>query len=150
MGVLLKHLYPQAKVYALDTYEGMPVTDFNADSCPAGIFNETSLDELRAYLLSIGLDNVFPVKGLFQDTLDGVLAKGETFGLAHIDADIYTACKYAQDTIWPAMAPGGYLVYDDATDSACIGAMQAAEEMVRERGIHSEQVHPHLVFRAKM
>ena len=69
------------------------------------------------------------------------------FGLAHIDCDIYSAVKYCQDTMWDQMCKGGYLVYDDALVSSCIGATQAVEELIMERRVHCEQIWPHAVFR---
>ena len=46
------------------------------------------------------------------------------------------------------MTKGGYLIYDDANVASCIGATQAAEELILDRKIHTEQVYPHYVFRA--
>jgi hypothetical protein len=46
------------------------------------------------------------------------------------------------------MCKGGYLVYDDAHISSCIGATQAVEELIMERRVHCEQIWPHFVFRA--
>jgi predicted O-methyltransferase YrrM len=150
MAMVLRELYPHAKVYALDTYEGMPTIDHSVDICTEGMFSSEGLDEIKEHAKNLGLDNIVFVKGLFQDTLPDLIASGLKFGLAHIDADIYSACKYAQNTIWPAMVPGGYLVYDDALDSACIGAMQAVEELILEKGVRSEQVFPHFVFRTHL
>jgi hypothetical protein len=45
-------------------------------------------------------------------------------------------------------APGGYVVYDDATASTCIGAAQAVDERIADRRAHSEPVFPYFVFRA--
>ena len=46
------------------------------------------------------------------------------------------------------MTSGGYVAYDDADVSSCIGATQAVEELIIERRIHCEQIWPHFVFRA--
>lgn len=48
------------------------------------------------------------------------------------------------------LAPGGYLVFDDATISSCLGATEVVENLaIRRDGLNSEQVFPHVVFRAK-
>src|SRR6202041_3540957 len=117
---------PEAKVYALDTFGGMPKTDKTIDAHSAGDFSDTSLEALNQRINELELKNLFPVKGLFQETFPD-LAPGEKFGLAHLDADIYSAIKYAQDAVWPRMTKGGYVVYDDADVSSCIGATQAVE-----------------------
>jgi predicted O-methyltransferase YrrM len=147
MALVLQEVAPEAKVYALDTYGGMPATDKSIDAHNAGDFADTSLDELNRRIGDLRLKNLVPVKGLFQETFP-CLAVGEKFGLAHIDADIYSAIKYAQDAVWPRMTKGGYVVYDDADFSSCIGATQAVEELIQERKAHSEQIWPHFVFRA--
>lgn len=146
MAAVLKELYPAAKVYALDTYAGMPETDIDRDLHRAGDFATASLPELMDRASQFGLDNLIPVKGLFADTFPKL--SGVSFGLAHIDCDIYPAVKYSQDAVWPQMAKGGYLVYDDADVSSCIGATEAVEDLIIERRIHMEQVWPHWVVRA--
>jgi predicted O-methyltransferase YrrM len=147
MAVILAEMYPKAKVYALDTFEGMPETDHSKDLHNAGDFRDTSMDAIHAAIGRLGLKNLELVKGLVEDTaIDTYKAVG-SFGLAHLDLDIYPALKYSQDSVWPYMTKGGYLIYDDATFSSCIGATQAAEELIIERNIHTEQVYPHFVFR---
>ena len=43
---------------------------------------------------------------------------------------------------------GGYVVFDDATVSSCIGATEAVEDLlIRRDGLNSEQIYPHFVFR---
>lgn len=145
MARLLRLVAPEAIVYALDTFEGMPDTDKTIDAHHRGDFAETSYDALCRRIDELKLDNLVPVRGLFQETFP-TLSTGKV-GLAHIDADIYSAIKYAQDAVWPRMTGGGYVVYDDAEVSSCIGATQAVEELIQERRVHSEQIWPHFVFR---
>ena len=148
MAWILRELYPQAKVYACDTYAGMPATDLTRDAHYAGDFADTSQADLEARRDALGLTNLIVVRGRFEDTFPAIAASGETFGLAHIDCDIYSAVKYAQEEVWPHMTKGGYLVYDDADAPTCIGATEAVEELIMDRRIHAEQVWPHWVFRA--
>jgi hypothetical protein len=47
------------------------------------------------------------------------------------------------------MVPGGYMVFDDATYSSCLGATEAVETLaIRRDGLNSEQIYPHFVFRS--
>lgn len=146
MALVLREIAPAAKIYALDTFAGMPTTDRSIDAHNAGDFKDTSLDDLDRRIEELGLTNLIPVKGLFQDTF-ATLPADAMFGLAHIDADIYSAVKYAQDAVWPRMTPGGYVVFDDADVSSCIGATQAVEELIMEKRVHCEQIWPHFVYR---
>ncbi|NWG53836.1 MAG: class I SAM-dependent methyltransferase [Hydrogenophilaceae bacterium] len=145
MALIMRELNPSAKVYALDTFTGMPETDKTRDAHSAGDFSDASLPVLNERIAQLGLTNLLPVQGLFEDTFPGLDAG--PFGLAHIDCDIYSGVKFAQDAVWPRMCAGGYVVYDDATVSSCLGATEAVEELILERKIHSEQVWPHFVFR---
>ncbi len=147
MAALLRELYPEAKVFALDTFEGMPDVDQSLDNHRRGDFGDANLQRIQRQAEAYGLTNLTLVKGLIQDTADTVYEVGAPFGLAHIDVDIYSAVKYSQDSVWAHMTPGGYVVYDDATVSSCIGATQAVEELVIDRHVHSEQIFPHFVFR---
>jgi predicted O-methyltransferase YrrM len=147
MALVMRELAPKATIYALDTFAGMPTTDKALDAHNAGDFGDSSLDDLNRRIDELTLTNLVPVKWLFQDTFT-TLPSDTTFGLAHIDADIYSAVKYAQDVVWPRMTPGGYIVYDDADVSSCIGATQAVEELIMDKRVHCEQIWPHFVYRA--
>jgi hypothetical protein len=67
--------------------------------------------------------------------------------MAHIDADIYSAIKFAQAAVWPRNDLGSYVVYDDAEYLTTLGATQAVEELIQEKRVHCEQIWPHFVFR---
>lgn len=148
MARVLQAVAPKAVIYACDTYAGMPQSDAGRDLHGPGDFADASYEALAKRRDKFKLKNLELAKGLFQDTFPAIAAKGRRFGLAHIDCDIYSGVKYAQDAVWPHMARGGYVVYDDADAPSCIGATEAVEELVMERRLHSEQVWPHWVFRA--
>ena len=148
LATVLKSVDPSARVHALDTFAGMPTCDGEIDAHHGGDFSDADLAGLLARRELLGLDNLFIHQGLFEKTYPRVAAMAPGFGLAHIDADIYSACRYASDAVWPHMRAGGYVVFDDATVASCLGATQVVEELIRERGLHSEQVSPHVVFRA--
>jgi hypothetical protein len=147
MAACLEELYPTAIVYALDTYEGMPATDPAIDLHRAGDFSDVDLAELESVARAHAIDNIRFVKGRFEDTVRQVYNSAGGFGLAHIDCDILSAVRFAQDTVLPFVCRGGYLVYDDAGVSSCLGATQAVEEFVMTHRTHSEQIWPHFVFR---
>lgn len=148
MAALAKRLLPGVQVYALDTFEGMPPTDRAIDVHSAGDFASTNVDEIRSAAAGLGLDNLHCVKGLFEDTAPALLRDVGRIALAHIDCDIYSACRFAYDVTKPYMVDGGYYVFDDATVSSCIGATEVVEDFVIGRdGLRSEQIYPHFVFR---
>ena len=142
-------LHPALRVYALDTYEGMPDTDEAIDAHRAGDFDDADLEGLKAIALEHELDNIEFRAGRFEDTAGKALLDAGPIALAHIDCDIRSAVAYSYEAARPYMVPGGYLVFDDATVSSCIGATEAVEDLVIGRdGLRSEQINPHFVFRA--
>lgn len=149
MARVARELHPGVKVYALDSFAGMPATDKTVDAHNEGDFADVDLDELRAYVARIGLDNLEFAKGYFEDTAAGVLERAGSIALAHIDCDILPSVRYSYEAVKPHMADGGYLVFDDATVSSCIGATEVVEDLlIRRDGLHSEQIFPHFVFRS--
>jgi Macrocin-O-methyltransferase (TylF) len=149
MAYVVKRLYPGMKVYALDTFEGMPETDKSIDMHTKGDFNNANFDTLKTYKDSLGLDNLILIKGLFEDTNAKVMQEAKHVSMAHIDCDIHSAVKFSYDAVKPFMVKGGYYVFDDATVSSCLGATEAVEDIViRRDGLSSEQIWPHFVFRA--
>lgn len=148
MAYIAKQLYPGMKVYALDSFVGMPPTDKNVDAHNAGDFSDTDLASLQARVDELGLDNLILVKGFFEDTNAGVMNEAGKISLAHIDCDIGPAVKYSYEGVKPFMVEGGYLVFDDATVSSCIGATEVVEDLlIRRDRLNSEQIWPHFVFR---
>lgn len=144
MATLLAELYPKARVYAFDTFEGLPDSTRGHDLHRAGDFGDASLAAVKAAARARKLDNIEFVAGDVRETLksfEGPLA------LAHIDLAIYDPIAVAQHLLWERLVEGGYLVYDDANVSNCVGATRAVEEFLVACGVHSEQIFPHVVFR---
>jgi hypothetical protein len=149
MAHVAKELHPGMKIYALDTYEGMPDTDGAVDAHKAGDFGDANYQEIVDFVKSTGLDNLVLVKGLFEDTNADLMKKVKKVRMAHIDCDIKPAVEFCYENVKGNMVKGGYYVFDDATVSSCIGATEVIEDLViRRDGLNSEQIWPHFVFRA--
>jgi hypothetical protein len=149
MAYVVDRLYPGMRVYAFDTFAGMPPTDASIDAHGAGDFADVDLNELRDYSSKEGIRNIEFIQGLFDETAPQVLPRIGNIALAHIDCDIYSAVAYSYLAVKPYMVIDGYVVFDDAIVSSCLGATEAVEELaIRQDGLHSEQIFPHFVFRA--
>jgi len=148
MAYVVDKLYPGMKVFALDSFEGMPETDKSVDAHNANDFSDVDYNKLVDYVEKLGLNNLELIKGYFEDTNAMVMQKAGDVCLAHIDCDIKPAVKYSYENVKPHMVDGGYIVFDDATVSSCIGATEVVEDLViRRDGLNSEQIYPHFVFR---
>ena len=136
------------KIYALDTFEGIPAVDEKVDFNVVGDFNEISFENFVGYLKMIGLTNVVPVKGRFEETATALLQQSEGILLAHIDCDVYPSVRYAISAVLSYMNPAsGYLIFDDPLHGPRLGALQAVEEMIETHGLRAEQAYPQLVYR---
>jgi hypothetical protein len=150
MGALAQRLLPGIRVYALDTFSGMPETDKSVDAHGAGDFGDANIDEILETRARFGLANVHPVRGLFSETAPRVLEEAGAIALAHIDCDIYESVRYSYEACRPRIVEYGYVIFDDSTMSSCIGATEVVEDLViRRDGFLSEQVYPHHVFRIR-
>lgn len=148
MAAVCRELHPGTRVFAFDTFDGMPATDPSRDAHRAGDFKDAGYHELVDVIRKERLDNLELVRGLFEDTAESSLKDIGAVRLNHIDCDIYSAVKYSYDVTLPRMVDGGYWVFDDSLYSSCIGAMEAVEETLIQRdGRFAEQVYPHLVYR---
>jgi predicted O-methyltransferase YrrM len=148
MAKVCAELGINAEVWALDTFSGMPTPDKSVDAHSAGDFMNTNLEELKVYAAKCGLSNLHWVQGLFENTAEGVLAKSRRIVLAHIDCDIRSAVQYSYNIVKNRMANGGYIVFDDATASSCLGATEVVEnDVIRRDALNCEQIYPHFVFR---
>jgi predicted O-methyltransferase YrrM len=148
MAYVVDKLYPGMKVYALDSFEGMPATDKSVDAHNAGDFKDADYIALGKYIDDKKIRNLELVKGYFEDTAEDVLKRAGKISLAHIDCDVLPSVKVSYEVVKPYMVSGGYIVFDDATVSSCIGATEAVEDIVvRRDGLNSEQIFPHFVFR---
>lgn len=151
MASVLGQVKPTMKVFALDTFEGMPAVDRAVDAHSAGDFSDADLPGLKRRILESGLHSLCLVQGRFEETAGAALAGAGRVALVHIDADIASAVRYAYEQVRRFMAPGGYIVFDDATVSSCIGATEVVEDtVIRRDGLNSEQIWPHYVFREPM
>jgi predicted O-methyltransferase YrrM len=148
MAYVAKHLYPDMKVYALDTFGGMPKTDKDIDAHNEGDFSESDVESLKERINELGLSNLIIIKGLFEKTSDHVFANHMPISLAHIDCDIASAVRFSYNAVRPHLVEGSYIIFDDALVSSCIGATEAVEDLViRRDALNSEQAWPHFVFR---
>jgi len=149
MAKLCAELLPKTRVYAFDTFQGMPETDASIDAHSKNDFSGVDFEELQDYVSSLKLNNLHLVRGLFEDTAPAALIKISKIRMSHIDCDIRSGVLYSYDVCKPFMVQGGYTVLDDALYSSCLGATEVVEDiMIRRDGLNSEQIYPHFVFRA--
>jgi SAM-dependent methyltransferase len=137
-GILKAHGIDDRTVFAADSFQGLPEPDPERFPADSGDINYTadelavSLEEVRGNLRRYGLDDggVEFLEGWFRDTLPTV--SDRTFALVRLDGDLYESTMDGLTHLYPALAPGGFLIVDDYGWENC---RQAVEDYRSEHSI---------------
>lgn len=136
-----RHGKSSKQVFALDSFDG-----FQEDSigeCDLGknrtmkkvqsrFKQEASIvPGLRRLASRMGL-NVTVVPGYFEDTLPAI-AKDRTFCYIHLDCDIYSSYKTCLPLLYPQLADGGVMIFDEYRTPVWPGATQAIDEFFADK-----------------
>jgi O-methyltransferase len=99
---------PQSAFYGFDTFEGLP-EDW-------GSFKQGDMTSGGKYPDIRDIRCTF-VKGLFQDTLPGMLSKFNLESgrrkILHLDADLYSSTLFVLTTMAPYLKAGDILIFDE-------------------------------------
>ncbi len=127
------------EIWGFDTFEGMPqptAEDGEANSNMAGVWRFQQ-DHVAGLLRHNGLnpefiqDNIRFVPGLLEDTLPRY--DGGPIAFLHLDVDFYESYKTALELLWPHVAEGGIVAFDEYLQDAWPGATQAIDEFFADR-----------------
>jgi len=104
----LKQIGSKKKVYACDTFSGIPEEDSNVkDIADMGYFSDTNLDAVKKKLKKYDVFNVKLVIGDFRNTLPKL--DKEKFSLVFIDCNIFSSAKLAINFSYPRLVKDGVL-----------------------------------------
>jgi len=118
-GILAANGSTDRKVYAADSFAGLPPPDPLAYPADAGFdlsqYKQLAvpLDKVKENFASYGLldEQVVFVEGLFRDTLPQ-LDVGR-LALMRLDGDLYESTHLALTALYPKLSPGGFVIIDD-------------------------------------
>jgi O-methyltransferase len=125
-------------VWVADSFEGLPAPDPDKYPADAGDPHHQfellriSLEEVQANFARYGLldEQVRFLKGWFKDTLPG--APIERLAVLRLDGDMYESTMDALTSLYPKVAPGGYVIIDDYALPTC---RKAVEDFRLKHGI---------------
>ena len=136
------------KVWLFDSFEGLPKPssenefDSNKDTTEGdkhssyvqegyclGTYEE--VDKLMFSKLKLDRENIFMVKGWFQETLPKYKDKIGKISFLRIDADWYKSTKYCLEKLYDNVVIGGYIYIDDY--ESCIGSKKATDEFLEKK-----------------
>jgi O-methyltransferase/8-demethyl-8-(2,3-dimethoxy-alpha-L-rhamnosyl)tetracenomycin-C 4'-O-methyltransferase len=118
-GVLAANSITDRKVYAADSFAGLPPPNLEGFPQDTGWnFHEykelaISLENVKDNFSRYGLldEQVVFVKGWFTETLPALSAG--PFALLRLDGDLYESTYVALEALYPKLSPSGFIIIDD-------------------------------------
>ena len=110
----LQKLKSKRKIYACDAFIGLPYDDkFSLFSHAKGMYSGTSAQLVKDKFKKFDVEEqIEVVEGLFEDTLYEQLSD-KKFSFVLVDCDIYDATKFSLEFVYPRLAKGGIIMFDD-------------------------------------
>jgi O-methyltransferase len=118
----------EAEILLCDTFTGV-VKSGEADACYSdGEHAETSVPVVESLARSMGLENLAVHVGVFPEDTGAALAD-RGFRFCHIDVDVYQSGKDVLEWVWPRLATGGVVVFDDFGFASTTGIRKLVHEV---------------------
>ncbi|MEO6801805.1 MAG: TylF/MycF/NovP-related O-methyltransferase [Granulicella sp.] len=133
MAERVRLLKPAVTVFLCDTFKGVVKASDHDSHYQGGEHANTSMNIVRRLAISMGLNNIELLEGIFPDET-GHQVESRRFSLCHIDVDVYESAKHVTDWVWPKLVVGGVIVYDDYGFSSCEGVTNLVNERVPDCG----------------
>jgi O-methyltransferase len=136
------------RVYLCDSFRGVVKAGPMDPMYEGGEHADTTRASVEGLLLSMGVDNVEILTGVFPEETAHLIPKETRFRLCHIDVDVYQSAKDVLDWVWGRMVVGGVVVFDDYGFYTCEGITKLVNEEARKRDrlmIHNLNGHALLV-----
>lgn len=137
-------------IYACDTFDGFSPDELVKEKelgrtgvSQAAFAAPTQFEYVKEKLVRLGLGGrVVAVKGFFQDTFPLWVEQWKTLSFVLVDCDLEDSMLFCARTLWPFLAPGGVMAFDDYTSEQFKGARVAVDRFVAEEpsGIGSHQL----------
>jgi O-methyltransferase len=112
------------QLYLFDSFCGMPRTTSAVDRFEIGDLSTTSEREVAALLGRFDFAQIHA--GFIPETFTSIGV--EKICWAHVDVDIYQSVRDCISYIYPRLAEGGFLLFDDYGFPSCPGARRAVDE----------------------
>jgi|SRR5215471_10517727 len=128
-ALLLSKLCAQTpdRLHLFDTFEGMPVSDPRYDRYKVGSFADTSLASVKRLVGGAASFHPGFIPGTFAELPPGEIS------FAHVDVDQHESVGACIAEIFPRLACGGTILFDDYGFPGCYGARRAVDEYLTGR-----------------
>lgn len=114
-GVLMakraKDVSENSEIILCDTFEGVVKASDRDARYEGGEYRQTSKKDVKKLASRLNVE-VNVLEGIFPDET-GSQIENKTFKLCHIDVDVYKSAKGTLEWVWPRLAEGGVVIFDD-------------------------------------
>lgn len=145
MALHLAEIFPDRKIFLVDTFTGIPYSGPDDNIYKKGDFGDVNI--LDVVELFKNLPNITILQGIFPDNFRDVFDK-EMFAVIHLDVDVYQAYTDGLEYLYPRTIPGGIILLDDyrsiewhgvsGATKACDKFMQDISEEIK---VHNDQYY---------
>ncbi len=137
----------QKIIYLCDTFSGVVKVTEKDSSYFGGEHSDTTEKQVFKLIQSLDVGDVRILKGVFPDDFATEMEKC-IFSFVHIDVDVNQSAKDVMNFVWPRLAIGGMVVFDDFGFDTCDGIATLVAEYrgLRDRVVlHNLNGHAILV-----
>ncbi|MCA1754563.1 MAG: TylF/MycF family methyltransferase [Spirochaeta sp.] len=132
-AAILASVVRPSTVYVADTWQGVVKAGPRDDYYKGGEHADADIDTVKELFSSLTLKNYRLLAGIFPEESSKEIQPEETFSLVHIDVDVYLSAKDATEWVWPRLATGGTIVYDDFGFYGCEGVTAYVHELMNDQ-----------------
>jgi predicted O-methyltransferase YrrM len=147
----LKKIGSKKRVYACDTFSGLPYEDkFSSTKNAKGMCSDTDYESVKKKIQEYNVDDkIILIKGLFEETLQKELADHK-FSLVFEDCDLYDASKFCLNFIYPNIVQDGIMAFDnyevENPNNPAWGETKAVDEFCYDKNITVKlEPIPHII-----
>jgi O-methyltransferase len=115
------------EVVAADTFKGVAKAGRHDPVYSGGEHADASEDLVKRLFDRSGCSNVRVLSGVFPDETGAVVAQ-RSFRMCHVDVDVYESARDTFEWVWPRLARGGVVVFDDYGFVKCPGVTRFVNE----------------------
>lgn len=110
MAKFLKQIKSKKKIFACDTFDGIPTDDqFVENKIGKGMFSDARIEEISKKIEIFGVKKEIElIKGDFDDSLEQL--ESEKFSLVFLDCNIYDSAKIAINFTYPKLSTNGIFI----------------------------------------
>jgi hypothetical protein len=127
-------------IYACDTFDGFAPEELKretqlgrADASQSAFAAPGQYEYVKEKLFRLGIEGrIVPVKGLFQDTFSRWVMIWDKLSFVLVDCDLEESMLFCARALWPLLASGGIMAFDDYTSEQFKGARIAVDKFVAE------------------